>query len=41
VVRPPPTPLSGFTRDIRAAHNAVQQTEQQAQGDASIGATPP
>lgn len=38
VVKPVATPLSGLQRDIHAAQNAVAQTQNEAQSDAS--ATP-
>jgi hypothetical protein len=41
VVKPVSAPLPGFKSDIQAAQNAVAQTQAQAQGDATTGATLP
>jgi hypothetical protein len=41
VIKPASAPLPGLARDIQAAHNAVAQTQAQAQGDAATGATLP
>jgi hypothetical protein len=35
VIKPSATPLPGLQRDIRAAQNAVAQTERKAQSDAA------
>ncbi len=41
VIKPSATPLPGFKRDIRAAQNAVAQTERKAQSDAAANVASP
>ena len=36
VVKPSATPIGGLVRDVQAAHNAVAQTEAQAQTGATL-----
>jgi len=40
-VTPSAAPLPGLGRDVQAAHNAVEQTQAQAQSEAATGATLP
>ena len=40
VVKPVPTPLPGFKRDIQAAQNAVAQSQQAEQDFGATGVTP-